>query len=99
MEFTTDRIENDKKKLPSLLKLFSMFGIKCQCSQGEVEIKNTGEKISIRCSNYGKETMINVDNLNTTYQDIITTFLLNTMLHHVVMLCIIEAHTKLKYDM
>ena len=61
--------------------------------------KNTGVKLSIRFSNCEKETIIYVEMLDTTYQDIITTFLLNTMLHHVVMLCIIEAHTKLKYDM
>ena len=49
----------------------------------EDEIKHTGVKFAIRCSNCGKETMIDVDNMNTTYQDIITTFVLNTMLHHV----------------
>ena len=58
----------------------------------EDEIKHTGVKVSIICSNCGKETMIDVDNLNTTYQDIITTFVLNTMLHHVGMLWIIENH-------
>ena len=36
--------------------------------------------------------------MNTTYQYIITTFLLNTMLHHVGMLWIIENHEQLKYD-
>ena len=43
--------------------------------------------------------MIDVDNLNTTYQDIITTFVLNTMLHHVSMLWIIVIHEQLQYDM
>ena len=43
--------------------------------------------------------MIDVDILNTTYQDIITTFVLNTMLHHVGMLWIIETHEQLQYDM
>ena len=43
--------------------------------------------------------MIDVDNLNTTYQDIITTFVLNTILHHVGMLWKIETHEQLKYDM
>ena len=40
-----------------------------------------------------------MDNFNTTYQDIITTFVLNTMLHHVGILWIIETHEKLQYDM
>ena len=43
--------------------------------------------------------MIDIDIMNTTYQDIITTFLLNTMLQHVGMLWIIETHKHLKYDM
>ena len=37
--------------------------------------------------------------MTTTYQDIITTFVLNTMLHHVSMLWMIENHEQLKYDM
>ena len=41
--------------------------------------------------------MIDVDHLNTIYQYIITTFLLNTMLHHFYMLCIIETHDQLQY--
>ena len=40
--------------------------------------------------------MIDVDNMNTTYQHLITTFVLNTMLHHVGMLWIIENHDQLQ---
>ena len=40
-----------------------------------------------------------MDNLNTTYQDIITNFVLNSMLQHIGMLWIIETHEQLKYDM
>ena len=42
--------------------------------------------------------MIDVDMLDTTYQDIIKTSVLNTMLHHVSMLWIIETHEQLQYD-
>ena len=42
--------------------------------------------------------MIYLDLLETYYQDIITTFLLNKMLHHVGMIWIIENHEELKYD-
>ena len=76
-----------------------MFKIKYSYIPGEDEIKNTGEKIAIRCSNCGKETMIDVGIFNTTYQDIITTYVLNKMLHHVGMLWIIKTHEQLKYDM
>ena len=51
------------------------------------------------CNNCGKEKMIDVDNLNTTYQDIITNFVLNTMLQHSGVLRIIETHEQLQYDM
>ena len=43
--------------------------------------------------------MIDVDILDTTYQEIITTFVLNKILHHVGVLWIIENHVELKYDM
>ena len=43
--------------------------------------------------------MIYVDNLNTTYQDIITMFVLNKMLYHVGMFWIIETHKQLQYYM
>ena len=43
--------------------------------------------------------MIDADQLNNTYQYIITTFLFNIMLHHVGMLWIIETHEQLQYDM
>ena len=75
-----------------------MFKIKCWYSPGGFE-KNTAENISIRCSHCGKEIMIDVDNLNTIYQDIITTSELNTMLHHVGMLWIIETRDQLQYYM
>ena len=65
-----------------------MLNIRCWYNTGE-EDQNTVENIAIGCSNCGKETMIYTDNMNTTYQDIITTFVLNTLLHHVDMLWIL----------
>ena len=43
--------------------------------------------------------MIDLDLLEDYYQEIITTFVLNTMLHHVGMIWIIENNEDLKYDM
>ena len=76
-----------------------MFKIKCWRNPRENDLKQTLEKVAIRCSNFGKETMIDVAILDTTHQEIITTFVLNTMLNHVGMLWIIENHEELKYDM
>ena len=64
-----------------------MFKIKSWYGPGGVY--KIQQKITISCSNCGKEKIIDVDIINTTFQDIITTFLLNKMLHHVGMLWII----------
>ena len=76
-----------------------MFNIKCWWNTREDEIKHTGVKVAITYINCGKEKMIDVDNMNTTYQYIIKAFLLKKMLHHVGMLWIIENHEQLQYDM
>ena len=75
-----------------------MFKIRCWYNKGHND-KNKVGNIAIECSNCGKETVIYMDNMNTTYQDIITLFLLNTVLHHVGMLWTIETHEQLEYDM
>ena len=63
-----------------------MFNIKFWWNPREDDIKKTVGNISIRFSNGGKETVIDVYILDATYQEIITTFVLNTMLYHAVML-------------
>ena len=40
-----------------------------------------------------------MDDMNTTYQDLITSFVLNIFLHHVGMLWIIDINIHLEYDM
>ena len=67
-----------KVKNQSLLRAI----VVCWYIPGVME-KIQQKKIAVRCNNSEKETMIDVDNFNTTYQDIITNFVLNTILHHV----------------
>ena len=43
-----------------------MFKIKCWWNPKEHEIKQTAVKVAIGRSSCGKETMIDVDNINTT---------------------------------
>ena len=69
--------------------MFSMFHISCLYNKGHDD-QNKVEYISIRCSNCVKETGVSVDNMNTKYKDIITSFVLNTVLHHVGMSWIIK---------
>ena len=47
-----------------------MFKIKCCWNPWEDYLKQTVEKVAIRCSNCGKETMIDVHFLDTTYKEI-----------------------------
>ena len=47
-----------------------MFNIKCWWNPREYYLKQTVEKVSIRCGNCGKETMIDVEKIYTKYQDI-----------------------------
>ena len=44
-----------------------MFRIKYWWNPREDDLKQTVVKVSMRYSNCGKETMIDVDHLNTTY--------------------------------
>ena len=61
--------------------------------------QNNVNIIAIRCSNLGKEIFLLMNNINTKYKDIITSFVLNKLLHSVGMSWIIETHEILKYDM
>ena len=92
MELTENRIENDKNLLLSLLKGITMFKNKFWWNPRGDYLKQTVEKVAIRYSNCVKETMIYVDILDTTYQELITTFVMKKMLHHAGMLWIIENH-------
>ena len=51
----------------------------------EPDDHNDMEIIAIRCNNCGKETGLSMYNINTKYKYIVTVFVLNTLLHHVVM--------------
>ena len=97
MEYPTDSKETQIKMLQSQLKIFSMFKMRFCYDKENVEV-NVVENIAIRCNNCGKETGLSMKNVNNNYKEIITNFLLNTMLYHVGMSQIIEATKKLKYN-
>ena len=95
MEYTAYRIENEITLLPSLLKMFSMFQIRFWYNKGHDD-QNRVKSIAIRCIYCGKQTGLSMDNMNTKYKDIITLFVLDTVLHHVGMLWITEANKHLE---
>ena len=80
MEYTAENIETEITLLPSLLKLISMFQLGLCYKNVDKKIV---ENVAISCSKYGRSTDISMKNMNTNDDDIITQFMLNTMLHHV----------------
>ena len=65
----------------------------------EHDDENDVKIITIRCSNFVKQTGLSMDNMNSNYTDISTVFVLNKLLNHVGISWIIETHEKLKYEM
>ena len=66
-----------------------MVQIHCWYNKGHDD-QNKVEHIAIRCSNCGKQTDSSMDDMNTKYQDITTSFVLNIVLHHIGMSWIIK---------
>ena len=65
----------------------------------EPDVQNNVKIICIRCIHCGKETVLYMNNINTNYKDIITSFVLNKLFHYICMSWINETHEQLKYDM
>ena len=62
----------------SLLKMFSMFEIQLSCGVDDLDI------VSLKCINCKRETGLNAETgFNEFYDEVITQFVLNEMLHHV----------------
>ena len=98
MEYTEYKIDNEITLLPPLLKMFSMFQIHIWYNKEHYD-QNNVENIVIRCSNCGSETGLSTNNMDTNYKDIITSFVLNTVLHHVYMSWIIVTNQHFEYYM
>ena len=82
MEYNTYRIENDITLLLSMLIFSSMFQMRFWY-YSERDDENDVKIIAIRFSNCVKERGLSMDNMNTKYEDIVTVFVLNILLHHV----------------
>ena len=75
-----------------------MFQIRFWYNKGQDD-QNKLEHVEIRCNNCGKQNGVYMDDMNNKYKDIITSFVLNTVLHHVGISWIIETNKYLEYDM
>ena len=74
-----------------------MFHISCWYNKGHDD-QNNVERNDIRCINCGNQTVLHIKITITNYKDIIASFVLNTLLHHVGKSCIIETNKNLEYD-
>ena len=73
--------------------MFSMFEIRLSCGDDDLDI------VSLKCINYEKETGLNAETgFKEFYDEVITQFVLNTMLDHVGMSWIISSKKEMDYD-
>ena len=90
MEYTPIIMESNNGLISSLLKVFSMFELCLNYKEGKLYL------ISIRCINCKIETGLFLK--NTTLDEMITKFVLNTILHHVDMSWIISSNKEMNYE-
>ena len=87
MEYTGNIMQDDTHIISSLLKMFSMF--KIRLSYGDKDL----DTLCLKCIHCYKETRLNSKNTFTwVYDEVMTKFLLNAMLHHVGMSWIISSN-------
>ena len=76
--------------IPSLLKVFAIFELRL------IETEEKLDAIYIRCINCKKATGLFLR--NSTFEEIITRFVSNAILHHVGMSWIISSNNEMKYE-
>ena len=87
MEHTENKMQDDKGLISSLLKMLSMFKIRLVFGAEDLY------PLSIKCINCKRETGLDSEtSFNWVYDEIVTKFLLNAMLHHVGMSWIISSN-------
>ena len=93
MEHTTSIIETDISLIPSLLKFFEMFQLRLSYDKHNEE-DNVVEDIDIKCRNCHRRTGLFLK--DKTVEELITILLLNIVLHHVGLSCIISSNKQIK---
>ena len=83
VEHTAHTLKPNKGLIPSLLKVFAIFQLNLFYDRHNEEGNVVGAR-DIRCTDCNKETGLYLK--DTTIEEIITKFVLNSILHHVCML-------------
>ena len=89
IEHTENITNTNKRTIPSLLKAFAMFDLNLISNREKLDV------IAIKCINLKKETGLYLQ--NSTFEEMITKFVLNAILHHVGMSWIISSNAEMKY--
>ena len=93
MEYTGNVMQDDTHLTSSLLKIFSMFEMCLSCGDDNLDT------LSLKCVNCKKETGLkSKTGFKDFYDEVITQFVLNAMLHHVGMSWIISSKKEMDYD-
>ena len=94
MEHTANKMKANNGLISSLLKIFAMFEIRLSSGENKLDV------VSIKCINCKRETCLDSKtNFTWVYDEIITKFVLNAILHHVGMLWIIISNQEMSYKM
>ena len=92
MEFTGNDMISDIPLTTSLLKMFSMFGIKMTVRDVNVD------EVSLICINCKRKTYLQPKSGKEFYDKMITPFMMNSMLHHVGMSWMISSKKEMDYE-
>ena len=92
MEHTENKIQENKGLISSLLKMFSMFEIRLSFGNKELDV------FSNKCIICKRETGLDSETSFTwVYNEIVTKFVLNEMLHCFGMSWIISSNREMEY--
>ena len=86
-------MQDDTHLTSSFLNIFSMFEIRLSCGDDDLN------KVGLKCINCKKETGLSAETgFREFYDEVITQFVLNAMLHHVGMSWTISSKKETNYD-
>ena len=91
MEDTANIMKTKKGLILSLLKVFAIFELRLLSDKEKLDVTSIG------CINCKRETVLFLK--NTTFEEIVTKFVLNSILHHVGMSWTISSNDEMKYEM
>ena len=93
MEYTGNIMQDDTHLTSLLLKMLAVFEIRLSCGDNDLDI------VYLKCINCKKETGLNSETGFTwVYDEVISKFVLNAMLHHIGMSWIISSNKEMDYD-